>query len=33
MTEPQPFSWEVYGVNPAEGRGRMLEGMDLILKP
>ena len=28
-----PNEEQVYGVNPAEGRGRMLEGMDLILKP
>ena len=27
-----PNEDQVYGVNPAEGRGRMLEGMDLILK-
>ena len=27
-----PNEDQVYGVNPAEGRGRLLEGMDLILK-
>ena len=27
-----PNEDQVYGVNPSEGRGRMLEGMDLILK-
>jgi alkanesulfonate monooxygenase SsuD/methylene tetrahydromethanopterin reductase-like flavin-dependent oxidoreductase (luciferase family) len=27
-----PNEDQVYGVNPAEGRGRLLESMDLILK-